>query len=394
MGAAAWAASTRTYIDRPVGVAAFAPTDPEAPLSLRFVLHPAHEGPPPNDHFVGFCKVGDDKEVAVRRGEAVTITLKDSPELGVTFAPWCNTRQSEMIPRVFELGPSSSHSRRTAVISQPGVVPHQREFPLMLVGNAASAVATASTLASAAVNLLIGRPRSTLLILSCNHRLPAADTEAAAVHALHPSSQRLIDPSAEQAAAAVGAHDWVHFCGHADPRLGTDRVLVWCKGVELDAVAASTLVNMLRGKRLVVLNGCCSDELGCKLIQAGGVQLVVCWKTKLKDDAGLPFAEGFWRAMVGHESDDDATFRAAVRAAFEAGRTALLSVTKPQASALDVGQREYRAANVPKFALADPSHGARTPRGEIAAGVPLLLLCPPLTTGIPAVPDLYYGLTL
>ena len=49
---------------------------------------------------------------------------------------------------------------------------------------------------------------------------------------------------------------------------------------------------------------------------------------------------------------------------------------------------------MPKFALADPSHGARTPRGEIAAGVPLLLLCPPLTSGIPAVPDLYYGLTL
>ena len=263
-----------------------------------------------------------------------------------------------------------------------------------MVVDAASAVATASTLASAAVNLLTGRPRSTLLILSCNHRLPASETEAAAVHALHPSSQRLIDPSAEQAAAAVGAHDWVHFCGHADPRLGTDRVLVWCKDGELDAVAASTLVNMLRGKRLVVLNGCCSDELGCKLIQAGGVQHVVCWETKLKDVAGPPFAEGFWRAMVGHESDDDATFRAAVRAAFEAGRTALLSVTKPQASALDVGQGEYRAANVPKFALVDPSHGARTPRGEIAAGVPLLLLCPPLTSGIPAVPDLYYGLTL
>ena len=263
-----------------------------------------------------------------------------------------------------------------------------------MVVDAASAVATASTLASAAVNLLTGRPRSTLLILSCNHRLPASETEAAAVHALHPSSQRLIDPSAEQAAAAVGAHDWVHFCGHADPRLGTDRVLVWCKDGELDAVAASTLVNMLRGKRLVVLNGCCSDELGCKLIQAGGVQHVVCWETKLKDVAGPPFAEGFWRAMVGHESDDDATFRAAVRAAFEAGRTGLLSVTKPQASALDVGQGEYRAANVPKFALVDPSHGARTPRGEIAAGVPLLLLCPPLTSGIPAVPDLYYGLTL
>jgi hypothetical protein len=121
------------YIDRPVGVAAFAPSDPEAPRILRFVLHPKLD-PPLNDHFYGFCKVGDDKEVAVRRGEAVTITLKDLlPELGVRFAPWRNTRQSEIIPRVLELEPSSSHpSLLMAVISQPGLVPHQREFPLML----------------------------------------------------------------------------------------------------------------------------------------------------------------------------------------------------------------------------------------------------------------------
>jgi hypothetical protein len=153
-GAAAvsWAASTRTYIDRLVGVAAFASINPEVPRSLRFVLHPAHEDAPPNDHFYGFCKVGDDKEVTVCRGEKVTIILKDHlPELGVKFAPWCNTRQSEMIPRVVELGQSSSHELPKAVISQPGVVPHQREFPLMIVGNpaAAAAVPEASRASSA-----------------------------------------------------------------------------------------------------------------------------------------------------------------------------------------------------------------------------------------------------
>jgi hypothetical protein len=151
LGAAAvgWAMSTRTYIDRPVGVAAFAPTDPEAPRILRFVLHPAEEDLSAYTD-LGFCKVGGDRDVAVRRGEAVTITLKDLlPELGVRFAPWRNTRQSEIIPRVLELGPSSSHSSLLmAVISQPGVVPDQRPFPLMLP-TAAAAVPEASRASSA-----------------------------------------------------------------------------------------------------------------------------------------------------------------------------------------------------------------------------------------------------
>ena len=128
-GAAAvgWAVSTRTYIDRPVGVAAFAPIDPKATRFLRFVLHPAHEDPPPDNHYAGFCKVGQDKEIAFVRGQVVTIALKDRPEPCVTFAPWDNTGQSQTL----ELGPSSSHSPRVAVISLPGVVPHRRAFDLL-----------------------------------------------------------------------------------------------------------------------------------------------------------------------------------------------------------------------------------------------------------------------
>ena len=217
------------------------------------------------------------------------------------------------------------------------------------------------------------------------------------MHALHPGSQLLVDPSAEQAVAAVGPHDWVHFCGHADPRLGDDRVLVWCKNGGLEAVMAGTLVDMLRGKQLVVLNGCCSDELGGALLRAG-VRHVVCWETKLSYPAGVTFGEAFWRAMAGQQTDNEGQFRAAVHAAFKAGRTAVLSVTRLQASALDVGEGQRRAASVPKYALVDPNandnstglHGVRmTPDGKIAAGVPLLLLCPRLTSGIPAMPDHY-----
>ena len=228
----------------------------------------------------------------------------------------------------------------------------------------------------------------TLLILSCNHGVPATATEAASVHGLHPSSVLLLDPSAARAAAAVTPHSWVHFCGHADPRLGPDRVLVWCKSGKLDVVTTSTLVGMLGGKSLVVLNGCCSDELGCALLRAG-VRHVVCWETKLEDGAGAVFGEAFWRAMVGHEADDEVQLYEAVGAAFEAAKSAVLAETRPQASALDIGGGRRRAATVPKYALVDPRSHPRgvTPSGEIAAGVPLLLRCPRLCSGVPALPD-------
>ena len=227
----------------------------------------------------------------------------------------------------------------------------------------------------------------TLLVLSCNHGLATVATEATTINALHPG-QLLLDPSAAQAAAAVAHHSRVHFCGHADPRLGSDRVLVWCKDGGLEAVTVPTLVGMLGGKSLVVLNGCCSDELGGALLRAG-VQNVICWETKLEDRAGSLFGEGFWRAMVGHDTDDEDQLREAVRAAFEAAKHAVLSVTRPQASALDVGGRQRLAASVPKYAFIDPS-GGRTFHGELAAGVPLLLLCPRLCCDIPALPDHFY----
>ena len=176
------------------------------------------------------------------------------------------------------------------------------------------------------------------LIISCNHGLPATDTEASAVHTLHPGSQLLVDPSAEQAAVAVVPHKWVHFCGHADPRLGQDRVLVWCKNGGLEAVTAATLVDMFRNKRLIVLNGCCYDELGVALLREG-VRHVVCWETRLHDEAGALFGQAFWRAMVGHESNEEAELRAAVRSAFTAARTAVLSETELRPNALDVALR-------------------------------------------------------
>jgi hypothetical protein len=107
-----------------VGVTAFAPRDIDLPLTLKFVLHPGNDIPP-DDHFTGFCKVGDEFDVPVCRGKAVTVALVDRPERCVEFRPWKSERQSQEIPGVVELVPSSAHK---AVIK--GIESHEREFSL------------------------------------------------------------------------------------------------------------------------------------------------------------------------------------------------------------------------------------------------------------------------
>ena len=98
--------------------------------------------------------------------------------------------------------------------------------------------------------------------------------------------------------------------GHADPRLGTDRTLVWHKAGRLEAVDTATLIGMLRGFELVVLNGCKSRELGEALAKAG-VSNVVCVATLVHDEAARRFAVGFWRCVVAR-----ATSSATLRYAF------------------------------------------------------------------------------
>ena len=372
MGAAAWAASTRTYIDRPVGVAAFAPTDPEAPRSLRFVLHPAHEGPPPNDHFVGFCKVGDDKEVAVRRGEAVTITLKDSPELGVTFAPWCNTRQSEMIPRVVELGPSSSHSRRTAVISQPGVVPHQREFPLMLVGNPAQLAEPLPKRQRFAPT-----PGCDLLIFVCSpsiYPLPQALKEAEEIKATctawicHVTSNKA---TAQELRGQLSEHRPRRFLfsGHGNAPYMGGYTLGFARpdGGALEVVGPKLLSTLLGSQGedsegtldLCFLNGCNTEALG-RAAREAGVPTAVCWRTEAHDGAAKLFSTVFFKTV--------SVLGRTYRQAFDEAVRAVRLETAVSAS----------GTHMPKFVLRGPTPAELKELGAQAsypraAGVPVLI---------------------
>ena len=106
------------------------------------------------------------------------------------------------------------------------------------------------------------------LILGCRPTLPNVEAEVTAIAATAPGAELLLDPTADQAGQRAPHHTWCHFAGHADPKLGPDRVLVLCHNGGFAAVEASTLVAMLRTMKLVVLNGCISKELGLKLREA------------------------------------------------------------------------------------------------------------------------------
>jgi hypothetical protein len=244
---------------------------------------------------------------------------------------------------------------------------------------------------------------SRLLILGCRPTLANVEAEVTAIAATAPGAELLLDPTAALAGQRTPHHSWCHFAGHADPKLGPDRVLVMCHDGGFGAVDASTLVDMLRTMKLVVLNGCKSEELGLKLREAG-VPNVVVWKTLLYDPAAKLFAVRFWEIMTARSPNDNDSLRTAVRAAFEAAKLAVQTAVRP-GGALDVGGGKTRAAAVPAYELHDPEDAATVEQkgpnrvllptagaekaGRNAAGVPLLLQQPATVHGVPPRPDHY-----
>ena len=243
------------------------------------------------------------------------------------------------------------------------------------------------------------------LILGCRPTLPNVEAEVTAVAAIAPDAELLLDPTADRAGQRAPHHTWCHFAGHADPRLGPDRVLVLCDaGGGFAAVDASTLVAMLRTMQLVVLNGCRSEELGLKLREAG-VPNVVVWKTSVHDAAAKLFAVRFWEVIAVRNPSDHDSLRTAVRTAFEAGKVAVQTAVKP-GGVIDVGGGGTHDAAVPSYELHDPQdadtvaqggpdRGRLLPAagaekaGRIAAGVPRLLQPLLNSYGVPPRPDHY-----
>ena len=164
------------------------------------------------------------------------------------------------------------------------------------------------------------------LAVGCANGLAAVSSELDAIAAALPTCSVLRDASAEEVAREAPRFPWFHFAGHADPRLGPHRTLVWRKNGRADAVDASTLVQMLRGAELVVLNGCKSLELAEALARAGVPNVVGC-ETLLLDRPGSLFAEAFWRMVAAESVAGQPLPLTTVRRAFEAGEVAVGSAT-------------------------------------------------------------------
>ena len=246
-----------------------------------------------------------------------------------------------------------------------------------------------------------------LLILACVNGLAAVASEANELGRLGIRSRTLQNPTAEEVSKESYECNWVHFAGHADPKMNGHHVLVFCKSGGFEAVDAETLVRLFCKAQLVVLNGCKSSELGTALA-AAGVPNVVCWETLVYDPASKLFASGFWRAIESSSSAHGSTcaLRGDVRSAFERGKDAILTVTKAGGN-LDT---EFGGvpASTPCYALVDPQDSERVIQldegrgrclptageglsGRRAAGVPLLLQPLPASAlhDVPSLPEHY-----
>ena len=209
------------------------------------------------------------------------------------------------------------------------------------------------------------------------------------------------NPTAEKAASKTLALPCFHFCGHADPKLGSHRTLLWVKNGRPEAIDAPSLVQMLRRAELVVLNGCKSLALAEALAHAG-VPNTVCWETLSHDAASSRFGVAFWK-RVAEETQAGAPLRDAARLGFEAGELAVRSATTAGGSLANGAL----AAFTPRFALgidpldaalvkqSEPGRGLCLPAagldaaGRIAAGWPVLLQPQQPCGVLPAIPDHY-----
>ena len=195
-------------------------------------------------------------------------------------------------------------------------------------------------------------------------------------------------PSADACAARLDAllngAQVVHFCGHADGRVGNrGRTIALTRGGVAELVDADDLTRIVashaRSLRLVVLNGCHSLSLGMRFVHAG-VPAVACWGSKVADEAAMHFGIALSRALARGLG---------IARAYDAAIAAVLTVTRLS---------EDGAVWLPKFALVCPAAAQADPfsgvlpaghahEGRVAAGVPWLL-CQPAPGALQRLPPL------
>jgi hypothetical protein len=172
------------------------------------------------------------------------------------------------------------------------------------------------------------------------------------------------------------------FCGHGDAQLGDGLALAFVAGdgVTIDVVREETMsgiFDMLReaqareGGRLqlLLLNGCSTLLLAKRLSKEVELPYIVCWSTRVADEAASVFGTECLRAVLSGQSVEDA---------FAAAKT---SVEMISVGARLTGDHAHHAAQVPKFKLISPDNHAlvndlgtlRDGTATMAAGVPELV---------------------
>jgi len=120
--------------------------------------------------------------------------------------------------------------------------------------------------------------------------------------------------------------------------------------------------------RLVFLNGCQSEALGTKL-RSSGVECVVCWRTRVRDDAARLFAVTFFQVIAQRSS-------VAARKDHAGGSACHRSLEYVQAfdAAVEAVRRaRSRKKRLPVFELTEPDPAGLENRYPLPAGVPVLL---------------------
>ena len=182
----------------------------------------------------------------------------------------------------------------------------------------------------------------------------------------------------------VGKQIWF-FCGHGAALQGQTVPVFQING-QLEAVSIDALVAVIRSVptlKLVVLAGCCTEQLG-RALRDAGVPDVVCWSTKVNCAAAAAFGKAFVEATAKQQLEGHLV----PAAAFDTACAAVKHVTED--GALDGG----RPAQVQMYALVDPDDKARVypskpptsprlmgrlrtdagfPPGRLAAGKPVHL---------------------
>ena len=213
------------------------------------------------------------------------------------------------------------------------------------------------------------------------HRLQHVEGEAHAMQENFGGAERaevLLNISIETFANALGARTTWCFAGHGDALLAGQNVLAFVdpasgglQAVSIESLVATVLPSVVDEKlRLVVFTGCCTLSLAMALRERALVPYIVCWETRVEDQAASIFGSAFAGSIAAGKSPSEA---------FESACAAVRRVTEQ--GCLDNGI----SAAVQKYELVDPddrvnvrsgrlrNFAPAARKGRVAAGVPRLL---------------------